>query len=147
MKHPGARPIKLVPLEVGRLDADLIELIGTPGRRVMPVPSWLIEHPNGVVLFDTGLHRDLQHSPSRLRGLFKTAIVDFLPGKELAARIAAAGSGAEDIDLIVFPVIVLLKSGRSGVSIGAGLLWIQDSATLQLGHTNGRTRDASWNDA
>ena len=33
------------------------------GRLKVPVPCFLVEHPNGLVLFDTGLHPDTQDDP------------------------------------------------------------------------------------
>lgn len=100
---PAGRPFaaRLVPLELGRLDADLSELTGEPGRATLPVPSWLIEHPAGVVMFDTGMHRDLQQSTDRLRGLFSSTVVDFPDGEELPARLAAAGYHPNDVDLAI----------------------------------------------
>jgi N-acyl homoserine lactone hydrolase len=92
---------KLVPLEIGRLDSDRMELLGTPGRVVMPVPSWVVEHPRGVVLFDAGLHQDLQTDTSRLRNLLQSFVVDFHPGEELPTRLAAAGYRPSDIDVMV----------------------------------------------
>jgi len=101
-RAPTTTSIRIVPLEIGRLDSDLMEITGSPGRYLMPVPSWLIEHPRGNVLFDTGLHADLQTDTSRLRQLFETTRVDFDKGEELPTRLTAAGYSPADIDLVVF---------------------------------------------
>lgn len=92
---------RIVPLEIGRLDADLAELIGTPGRAILPVPAWVIEHPAGVVLFDTGMHQELKTDTTRLGPLFTSTLVDFHDGEELPARLAAAGYRPSDIDIVV----------------------------------------------
>jgi N-acyl homoserine lactone hydrolase len=118
--------VKIVPLEIGRLDADLMELVGTPGRAVMPVPSWLIEHPRGLVLFDTGLHRKLQTDVSELSQLFKTTIVDFDSGEELSTRIRAAGYAPEEIDLVVFSHLHFDHAGGTTEVPNARLV-VQDS--------------------
>lgn len=94
--------MRLIPLEVGRIDADLDELIGTPGRRLLPVPAWLVEHPRGTVLFDTGLHHELRTSPARLKGSMRNSAVLLPEGADLTARLDAAGFRTSDIDIVVF---------------------------------------------
>lgn len=94
--------MRLIPLEIGRIDADLEELMGSPGRRLLPVPAWLIEHPRGVVLFDTGLHPVLRTSRDRLRGLMRNSVMDLPLGADLTARLASAGCRPGDIDIVVF---------------------------------------------
>jgi glyoxylase-like metal-dependent hydrolase (beta-lactamase superfamily II) len=94
--------VRLIPLEVGRIDADLDELIGSPGRRLLPVPAWLIEHPRGMVLFDTGLHPELRTSQDRLRGLMQASTIDLPEGADLSARLAAARFRPEDVDVVIF---------------------------------------------
>jgi glyoxylase-like metal-dependent hydrolase (beta-lactamase superfamily II) len=92
----------LIPLEVGRIDADLDELIGSPGRRLLPVPAWLIEHPRGVVLFDTGLHPELRTSRDRLRGVMQASTIDLPDGADLSARLSATGRGPGGVDVVIF---------------------------------------------
>jgi N-acyl homoserine lactone hydrolase len=38
---------------------------GGEGDITVPIPVYLIEHPKGRALFDTGLHPDCQHDPTR----------------------------------------------------------------------------------
>jgi N-acyl homoserine lactone hydrolase len=97
----AATALRIVPLEIGRLDSDLSELTGASGRALLPVPSWLIEHPRGVVLFDAGMHRSMQQDTSRLQTIMASTIVDFPVGEELASRLSQAGYGASDIDVLV----------------------------------------------
>ena len=52
-------------------------LADQPGRLRLPIPGYLIEHPKGRVVFDTGLHRDLQRDSSRLGKLAKMFTVQF----------------------------------------------------------------------
>ena len=33
----------------------------------MPVGAFLVEHPDGTAVFDTGMHADLEHTKERLR--------------------------------------------------------------------------------
>jgi len=76
---------------------------GGEGRADLPIPAYLIEHPKGTVLFDTGLHPDCQHDPAarvgtRLTGLFA---FDFYPGEEVSARLEAIGRDPARIEIIV----------------------------------------------
>ncbi len=94
--------MKLVPLEIGRLDSSLAFISGEDAPITLPIPSWLIEHPRGLVLFDTGMHPELQHDTTRLGRTAALFSPDFHAGEELAARLAARGIAPSDIDRIVF---------------------------------------------
>lgn len=94
--------MRIIPLEIGRLDTDLMSLSGTPGRSSLPVPSWLIEHPRGIVLFDTGLHTDLRTDHERVTRLMGQTGLDFPDGEELSTRIANAGFSVDDIAIVIF---------------------------------------------
>ena len=76
---------------------------GGTGEIAMPVPVFLIEHPKGRALFDTGLHPDCQHDPvgrlgERMAGLYN---IRFSPGEEINARLEALGRDPARIDLII----------------------------------------------
>ena len=94
--------MKLIPLEIGRLEASLSIITGSDDSATLPIPSWLIEHPNGLVLFDTGLHPDLQHSTDRIGRSARFFRPDFPVGEELAARLAAVGVRPSDITHMIF---------------------------------------------
>jgi N-acyl homoserine lactone hydrolase len=83
--------------EFGRL------MEGGEGDITMPVPVFLIEHPKGRALFDTGLHPDCQHDSeerlgARLASLFR---IGFDPGQEVTARLEAIGRDPARIDLVI----------------------------------------------
>ena len=90
-------------LTCGWLEGDFGRLMeGGEGRIRLPIPSYLIEHPKGTALFDTGMHLDCQHDPAarvgtRVAGLFA---FDYQPGEEIAARLTALGRDPARIDLI-----------------------------------------------
>ena len=94
--------MKLIPLEIGRLEASLSIITGTDDTATLPIPSWLVEHPDGLLLFDTGLHPDLQHSTDRIGRAAAFFTPDFPAGEELAARLTAQGIRPSDITHIVF---------------------------------------------
>jgi glyoxylase-like metal-dependent hydrolase (beta-lactamase superfamily II) len=77
-------------------------LAGEKGRLRIPVPCYLIEHPRGRVLFDSGMPVAAQGDPED--GLGPAAPffeVDFKPGEELGARLAAQGVDAAGVRYLV----------------------------------------------
>ncbi len=66
---------------------------GGEGDITVPIPVFLIEHPKGRALFDTGLHHDCQHDPAgrprrtpRWRPVRKPRSAS-RPGEEVSARL------------------------------------------------------------
>ena len=54
----------------------------------VPVPAYLIVHPQGAVVFDSGMHPALQSDPEpRIGYLAKVFDVEFEPGEELSAQL------------------------------------------------------------
>ena len=96
--------LKVFALTCGHLEGELSYLMeGGEGRVRLPIPSYLIEHPKGTALFDTGMHPDCQHDPAarvgaRIAGLFA---FDYRPGEEIGARLTALGRDPAKIDLII----------------------------------------------
>jgi N-acyl homoserine lactone hydrolase len=87
-----AMSLRLFALPCGWLESDLRMFVaGERGAIRVPVPAWLILHPRGAVVFDTGLHVATQKDAGaeRLGDLVKLYKVEFRPGEELAARLAA----------------------------------------------------------
>ena len=96
--------VNLFALTCGRLTGDLGRLLeGGDGRADLSIPAYLIEHPKGTVLFDTGLHPDCQHDPAarvgtRMASLFS---FDYRPGEEISARLESIDRDPAKIDVIV----------------------------------------------
>jgi glyoxylase-like metal-dependent hydrolase (beta-lactamase superfamily II) len=77
-------------------------LAGEEGRIRVPVPSFLIDHPKGKVLFDSGMHPQTQSDPAaRLGSITKVFDVEFRPGEEVASRLAALDVDAGRIRYLV----------------------------------------------
>ena len=76
---------------------------GGEGDITVPIPVYLIEHPKGRALFDTGLHPDCQHDPAGRLGerLMKLFRVGFQPGEEVSARLEAIDRDPAKIDLVI----------------------------------------------
>src|SRR6266478_3221184 len=95
---------RLYALTCGRLVGRLKDMIeGEDGQVALPIPSYLIEHPKGRVLFDTGMHPDCQSDPAGRLGTRPAELFRFnyRAGEEVSARLAAFDRDAASIDLIV----------------------------------------------
>jgi glyoxylase-like metal-dependent hydrolase (beta-lactamase superfamily II) len=65
---------------------------GETGEIRVPVPAFLIEHPQGLALFDTGMHPQTQTDPrARLGGISRIYRVEFEPGEEISGRLRTLG--------------------------------------------------------
>jgi glyoxylase-like metal-dependent hydrolase (beta-lactamase superfamily II) len=94
--------VKIQPMVCGWLETEAAGILAKePGRFKLPIPSYLIEHPKGRAVFDTGLHRELQRETSRLGPLAKAFTVRFQAGEELAARLTACGVDPARIDYMI----------------------------------------------
>jgi N-acyl homoserine lactone hydrolase len=95
---------KLYAMTCGHLTGQLGYMMeGGDGEVRLPVPTYLIEHPKGTALFDTGMHPDCQRDPvarlgPRLPGLYR---FDYRAGEEVSARLAAFDRDAGDVDFII----------------------------------------------
>jgi N-acyl homoserine lactone hydrolase len=78
-------------------------MVGEEGEVTFPVPTYLIEHPKGRVLFDTGLHPDLRRDTEKRYGERRAKMFrfDFPEGAEVSARLEAMDRDPGKIDLII----------------------------------------------
>jgi N-acyl homoserine lactone hydrolase len=96
--------VKVYAMTCGHITGKLGYLMeGGEGEARLPIPAYLIEHPKGLALFDTGMHPDCQRDPfarvgERIKDLFR---FDYTPGEEISARLAAIGRDPARIDLII----------------------------------------------
>src|SRR5215203_10780 len=96
--------VKLYAFTCGTVTGEFARLMeGAEGEITIPIPVYLIEHPRGCALFDTGLHPECQQDPAgrlgdHLTRLFK---VGFTPGEEVSARLEAIDRDPAQIDLII----------------------------------------------
>jgi N-acyl homoserine lactone hydrolase len=96
--------LQVYALTCGWLEGDFGRLMeGGEGRIRLPIPAYLIEHPKGRALFDTGMHPDCQHDPAGRLGTRLTALfdVDYHPGEDIAARLEALDRDPAKIDLVI----------------------------------------------
>jgi N-acyl homoserine lactone hydrolase len=73
------------------------------GEITFPIPAYLIEHPKGRALFDTGLHPGLRSEPEKRFGTRRAAMfqIDLPPGAEISGRLEAMDRDPDAIDLII----------------------------------------------
>jgi N-acyl homoserine lactone hydrolase len=95
-------PVRTQPMVCGWLETAAAGILTKePGRLNLPIPSYLIEHPKGRLVFDTGLHRDLQRDSSRIGPLARAFTVQFRAGEELGAQLEARGVDPARIDYVI----------------------------------------------
>jgi len=95
--------VRLFAMTCGWLSSDLrMMLAGKEGTIRFPVPAYLIEHPKGRVLFDTGLHPQSQHDAlGRIGHLAKLFHVEFRPGEDIKSRLEQLEIDAGRIDYVI----------------------------------------------
>lgn len=98
--------MRVYALSCGSLEFDrsLFFPASEPGRNiVMPVSSYLIVHPRGNVLFDTGIHCDALTDPAgrlgkRVAGLFS---IRSKTGEDVVSQLRGLGLQPDDIQFVV----------------------------------------------
>lgn len=94
--------VRLWALDGARLTMDRAELLdgAEPGPVTLVVPSFLIQHPGGLVLFDTGLAPEAAHDPVAAYGEIG-ASVSFEPRQRVDNQVRAVGFAASEITHVV----------------------------------------------
>jgi glyoxylase-like metal-dependent hydrolase (beta-lactamase superfamily II) len=99
-----SREVELYAITCGFLTIPCgILLEGEKGRIKIPVPSYLIAHPNGRVLFDSGPNLRAQTDPVGYMGEAGAnyATFHFQPGEEIATRLGAFSLAPGDVTHVV----------------------------------------------
>lgn len=77
-------------------------LEGETGRLTVPVPAYLIDHPRGKVIFDTGLNIGLRQNAAKLLGpVARDFDVDLPADADIVSRLAALNFAPRDIRYVV----------------------------------------------
>ena len=98
-------------------------LAGEPGRICVPVPCFLIEHPQGLVLFDSGMHPQTQHdADGRLGAVSRVFTIQFAPGEEVAGRLAQLGVDAARVRYLINSHLHFDHSGGNALIPNAELV-------------------------
>lgn len=124
--------MKIIPLELGRIEAGLQVITGQDGTVNLPIAGWLIDHPDGLVLFDNGMHPGLQSDTSRLGRTAEMFRPDYHPGEEVSARLTERGVRPTDVDLMIFSHLHFDHAGGTGLLPDARL--VIQRAEWEAGH-------------
>ena len=90
-------------------------LQGEHGKLRVPVPVFLVDHPRGRVLFDTGLHPQLQHDPrGRLGDLADVFVPDYHRDEDVAARVRALDADPTAVAYVVLSHLHFDHAGGLG---------------------------------
>ena len=95
--------IKIYAMTCGWITADFnMFLAGKEGKLRIPVPAYLIDHPRGKVLFDTGLHPQCGHdAPGRIGDMADLFSVHFRAGEDIGSRLEQLDVDATRIEYLV----------------------------------------------
>lgn len=77
-------------------------LAGEEGSLTVPIPAYLIDHPQGKVLFDTGLNLAIrQHKEELLGPLAATQDIHFPEGADIVSHLKRLGVDASEIRYVI----------------------------------------------
>jgi glyoxylase-like metal-dependent hydrolase (beta-lactamase superfamily II) len=95
--------VKLYALTCSTLTCEFSRMEDGESKITIPVPVYLIEHPQGRVLFDSGLHPDCQHDPTARLGEQMTRLfrIGFAPGEDVSARLEAIDRDPDKINVLI----------------------------------------------
>jgi len=83
------------------LDASIL-MVGATGELTIPMPAYLVEHPKGLVLFDTGLVPEAAEDPDAVYGpLVPMLGLRFTPEQRVDRQIEALGYRVSDVTHVV----------------------------------------------
>jgi glyoxylase-like metal-dependent hydrolase (beta-lactamase superfamily II) len=106
--------MKLIPLALGNIEAKLKVITGEEGTTTLPILGWLIDHPDGLALFDNGMHPGLQADVTRLGRTASAFRPDYHPGEEVAARLDQRGVRPSDISFTILSHLHFDHCGGTG---------------------------------
>jgi glyoxylase-like metal-dependent hydrolase (beta-lactamase superfamily II) len=67
-----------------------------------PYFIYVVQHPDGIVVFDTGAHPDLAHDPAaKLGDAAATFELELAPGDDAASQLSSLGLDANDVEHVV----------------------------------------------
>src|SRR6476646_6825012 len=97
--------VKLYAMTCGRLIGPFGHLMeGGEGDIALPIPSYLIEHPKGRALYDTGMHPDCRTNPAGRLGERVLKLFDFRhygPDDDVKSRLESIDRDPGKIDYVI----------------------------------------------
>lgn len=96
---------------------------GGEGTIRVPVPSFLIEHPKGRVVFDAGMHPQAGTDPeARLGVLSQFFDIEMGAGEDVASRLASLDVDASRVDHLILSHLHFDHAGGAALLPNANLL-------------------------
>ncbi|MGE0715691.1 MAG: N-acyl homoserine lactonase family protein [Alphaproteobacteria bacterium] len=116
--------VRLYAMTLGRLDVNMANMMeGSQGIERVPVPAFLVEHPKGRLVYDTGMHPLIQTDPAAHLGETASRFgFDYAPGEEVSGRLEAIDRDPARIDLIVTSHLHFDHAGGNGLIPNADIL-------------------------
>lgn len=117
--------VKLYALTCGHLTGSLKHMMeGGEGDVRLPIPVYLIEHPKGLALYDSGMHPQCQSEPAarvgeRLAGIFK---FEYAPGEEISSKLESIDRDPRRIDYLINSHLHFDHSGGNALIPNASLV-------------------------
>jgi len=94
--------VRVRTLTCGWIIADAGGMVpGQQGEMRMPVGAFLIEHPAGTAVFDTGMHPELEHTKERMRSTADLFELETPEGWTVAGQLGRLGVSPDDVDVAV----------------------------------------------
>ena len=95
--------IKLYAMTCGWLTMPLGDILaGEDGMIRIPVPAYLIDHPKGRILFDSGMHKTtIDDAHGRLGRQADYFGVEFQAGEDIEARLNTIDLDVGDVDMLI----------------------------------------------
>ena len=95
--------LQLYAMTCGWLTMPMQTMIGSEeGNIKIPIPSYLIRHPKGTLLFDTGMSLKAQKDPAGFLGEASAFIqVHFASDEDICSRLQQLDIDVRDIDMVI----------------------------------------------
>lgn len=101
MSTPTATRLWALDSATFTVDAGML-VVGGTGEVTIPMPAYLIEHPDGLVLFDTGLTPHAADDPEAVFGEMAPLLgLSFTPDQKVDRQIEALGYRVDQVDHLI----------------------------------------------
>lgn len=143
----------LTRLNCGKLHGDLAMFeTGAEGQVTLPVNAWLVRHPRGSVLFDTGMPATFVGGSDRVTRISEEVKVGFGAGDTVEAQLQTASLDPGRVDVVVVShlhfdhvgglsmipnatLVIQRKEWEAGMAVSHDAETFHERKDYDLGHT------------